>query len=257
MTDYPLTRERVLSTLKDVLEPLAYTHAMWEGGAAATGRLDAWSDIDLMVDVDDERVEEALALIEHTLERLSGIELRYRLPEPAWHGHTQVFYRLRDASPYLLLDLVIVHHSKEEKFLEPEIHGRAVFYFDKAGLARLPALDTAAWRARLRERLAALRVTFDLFQVLTLKELHRGNWLEALAYYQGYTLRPLVEVLNMRYRPARYNFSTRYAYSELPAGVARKLEALYFVGSGPELGVKRAEAEVWFYQACDDLEPDD
>jgi predicted nucleotidyltransferase len=253
MTEYALGHDRILAALKGALEPLEYTHAMWEGGAAAFGRADEWSDIDLQVDVDDDRVEEALALIERTIEALSPIELRYRLPEPTWHGHAQVFYRLRDASPYLLLDLVVLRHSNDVKFLEPEIHGPAVFYFDKAGLAQAPAFDAIAWQARLRERLAALRATFDLFQVLTLKELNRGNWLEALAYYQGYTLRPLLEVLNMRYRPTRYNFGSRYVYYELPAEVARRLESLYFVASGAAIAAKRAEAEAWFRQTCEDL----
>ena len=46
----PLTRAEILVTLRAALEPLPYTHALWEGGAAAFGRVDDWSDIDLQVD---------------------------------------------------------------------------------------------------------------------------------------------------------------------------------------------------------------
>ena len=49
----PLTRAEILVTLRAALEPLPYTHALWEGGAAAFGRVDDWSDIDLQVDADD------------------------------------------------------------------------------------------------------------------------------------------------------------------------------------------------------------
>jgi hypothetical protein len=47
---------------------------------------------------------------------------------------------------------------------------------------------------------------------LVKKEIYRGNPLEALSNYHACTLTPLVEVLRMRYKPARYNFHTRYAY---------------------------------------------
>ncbi len=246
MEAYPVTHDDVISALRAVLEPLDYTHAMWEGGAVAFDRFDTWSDIDLQIDVEDDRVEEALALIERTLESLSPIDLRHRLPEPTWHGHAQVFYRLRDTSPYLLIDLVVMRHSNSNKFLEAEIHGRALFHFDKSGVSRPPAFDMAAFRARLRDRLAALRVTFELFQVMTLKELNRGNPLEALAYYQGLTLRPLLEVLGMLYRPTRYNFGLRYVYYELPPDVVQKLEPLYFVSGAGDIAARRAEAEAWF-----------
>ena len=57
MPQPPLTRSAILTTLRQALEPLPYVHAMWEGGAAAFGRVDEWSDIDLQVDADDLRVK--------------------------------------------------------------------------------------------------------------------------------------------------------------------------------------------------------
>ena len=41
-------------------------------------------------------------------------------------------------------------------------------------------------------------MTFELFQMLTLKELNRHNDIEALVFYQSSTLRPLVEALNIK-----------------------------------------------------------
>ncbi len=35
-----LTREKILTALKTKLEPLSFTNAMWEGGAAAFNRVD-------------------------------------------------------------------------------------------------------------------------------------------------------------------------------------------------------------------------
>jgi CheY-like chemotaxis protein len=86
-----LTKKEIIYALCDALEPLEYTHALWEGGAAAFQRVDEWSDLDLLIDVDDEYVSDTLQVIEATLEKLSPIELKYEVPQPSWHGHAQVF----------------------------------------------------------------------------------------------------------------------------------------------------------------------
>ena len=247
-----LSFETILAQLTAGLEPLKYVQAMWEGGAASSGRRDAWSDIDLQIVVDDDCVEPAFQALESSLESLSPIDLKYELPQPTWHGHAQAFYRLKDASPFLLLDLCIMKASSVDKFLEPEIHGPAQVLFDKTGVtANIPPLDMDALSDRLKQRRQALRVTFDLFQVFITKELNRGNPIEAMAYYQAYTLRPLVEVLNMRYRPARSNFYTRYVYSELPDEVARRLEPLIFIRDQADLAEKHSQAGQWFHQEMD------
>jgi hypothetical protein len=244
-----LERQPILAALRAALEPLEYVYAMWEGGAAAFGRIDRWSDIDLMVDAQDERVGEVMALIETTLAGLSPLDLKYPLPEPTWHGHAQTFFRLVNAGPYLLLDVCVLRHSNPNRFIEREIHGEAVVHFDKAGVVQPAPLDQQALALRLAERLETLQVTFDLFQSLTLKELQRGNRIEALAFYNGYTLRPLLETLRIRFQPARYNFHTRYVYYDLPGEIVARLEALFFVKDAPDLERKRQAAEAWFYEA--------
>jgi hypothetical protein len=138
--------------------------------------------------------------------------------------------------------------------LTREIHGQAVFYFDKANVSQVAPLNPSDWNRRLRDRIATLRVTFEMYQILTLKELHRGNTLEALGFYNGYTLRPLVEVLRMRYDPPRYNFHTRYAHYNLPVDVVRKLESLFFVGNADDIRAKRMQAETWFYETLEQIQ---
>lgn len=91
-----------------------------------------------------------------------------------------------------------------------------------------------------------MAIQFNLFQVLSEKEIARGNWLEALAFYQGYTLRPLVEALRIKYSPYHYNFYTRYIHYELPAEVLSRLERLYFLHDPSSLTGARKEAEGWF-----------
>lgn len=249
-----LSREQILDALEYALKSRDDVFAMWEAGAASFDRVDAWSDIDLQVDVQDGHVAEIVSVIEATLATLSPIALRYEIPQPTWHGHAQVFYRLRDASEFLLLDLVVIQHSNANKFLEAEIHGRARVLFDKANVTTPPPFDHTAHAAKLRAHIATLGVTFELFQTLTLKELNRHNDIEALAFYQSYTLRPLVQVLRMQYAPTRYNFHTRYVYYDLPPEIVRELQALFFVASADELRVKRERAAAWFYATLNQLQ---
>jgi hypothetical protein len=256
MDEYRITREQVLAALCAGLEPLPYAHAMWEGGAVSWGRLDAWSDVDVQVDADDERVEEALAQVDRILESVSPIDLKLRMPDDAAGNYIQAFYRLRDASPYMLVDVAVMRHGAKSKFLEPEVHGPPIFYFDKSGVSRLPHFDLAAWQAsELGDWLTNLQTRFEIFQVNVLKELNRGNLVEAVGYYHACTLRPLLNALNMRYRPERHNFSTRYVYYELPAQVSARLERLFLPASLADLRAKQAEAQEWFRQVVGEIGP--
>ena len=252
-----LKREEIIDALRQRLEPLDFVLAMWEGGAAAFGRVDEWSDIDLQVAAEDDRIAEVFPVVEAVLLSLSPIDLQYEIPQPTWHGHAQTFYRLSNTSKFLLIDFVVMKRSSPLKFLEPEIHGNAVVHFDKANIVRIDPLDPGQQNAKLRERLIALRVTFDLFQILTLKELERHNDVEALGFYQGFTLRPLTEALRIQHAPARYNFHTRYIHYDLPAEVVRKLQELFFIKDAVDLRTKQAQAEDWFYRTLDEIHLDE
>lgn len=249
-----LTREPILNALENALQPLPYVQSMYQGGAAAFNRADQWSDIDLMVIVDDDHIPDTVAVFEKVLRDLSPVELRYELPQPTWHGHWQAFYILRDAGPFLMIDLCILKASNTNRFLEKEIHGDAVIHFDKTGLVKSPPLNAEAHFKQIKTRLETVRVTFELFQSLTQKELNRGNRIEAFTFYQAYTVRPLIEVLRMQYDPARYNFHTRYIYHYFPREVVQRLEPLFFVVDAQQLQTRLEEAQQFFHEAIDQVD---
>ncbi len=244
--DRQVERGDVLGVLQDALEPLDWVHAMWQGGAAAFGRVDEWSDIDLMVQASDDQVGEVLPVVETALESLSPIALRFELPMPTWHGHIQAFYRLTHSSEYLLIDLVVLAASADRRFLQPERHGDAVVVFDKHGSVVAEPIDRDTWRTRLASRLSTLRVTFPLFQCMVTKELNRGNDVDALTYYHAYTLRPLVELLRIRHTPFQHDFGTHYLQYDLPTEIVLELTELHFVGGPGQLIERQKRAEKLF-----------
>jgi hypothetical protein len=251
----PLSRDRIITTLVATLSRLDYVNAAWEGGAAAFDRVDEWSDIDLIIDVQDERADEAWGPIEQAIRTLGTIELCYPIPHPPLGLHAQRFYRLREAGPFLLLDLGLFKASTPDKLLDPATHGHAVVHFDRTGATRTPGVDAASRQAGLMARVDSLRVTFPLFQSLVTKELNRGNDIEALAFYHAWTLRPLVELLRIRHCPARYLFHTRYVQHDLPSAVVGRLSPMFFVRDAQDIAACRGEAERWVNALLEELLP--
>ncbi|MCJ7625409.1 MAG: hypothetical protein MUO76_18070, partial [Anaerolineaceae bacterium] len=129
-----ITREAIIETFTRTLEPLEYVHALWEGGAACFERVDEWSDLDLRVDVEDDHGDKIFPIVESALETLSPIDLKFEVPQPTWHGHYQTFYRLQDASKFLIVDFVVMQHSSPMKYTQREMHGSMRVHFDKAGV---------------------------------------------------------------------------------------------------------------------------
>ena len=136
-----MTRDVVIKTLVDALKPLDYVHAFYESGAIAFNRLDEWSDIDLYLVVDERKVDDSFAAVEAALRSVSPIRQKFAIPQLPWPGVSQAFYKLERASEYLLIDLAVIKLSGPEKFLAPEIHGKAIFYFNKSDGVKVPSAD--------------------------------------------------------------------------------------------------------------------
>lgn len=248
MNEKRLTRDTIIQTLADVLKPLSYVHAFWEGGAVAFNRVDEWSDIDLYLAVDDEKVEEAFIAVEKALKSLSPIKQKLDVPQLPWPGISQAFYKLENASEYLIIDLAVIKLSAPEKLLEPEIHGNVVFYFNKSDKIRCPRLGKDVFFKKVHERLQRLQVRFDMFNNFVQKEINRGNLLEAIDLYHNLTLATLIEALRIRYNPLHYDFKMRYVHYELPSKIIEKLKNLYFVKDGKDLQEKYPQAIKWFHK---------
>jgi len=246
-------RDEILVTLTAALEPLDYVNAMWEAGAISWGRLDRFSDIDIQLDVKDDRVKDAVKSVEKALKSLSPIQKRYEVFN-ASHGHWQCFYKLEKSTDFLLLDLCIIKHSAKDKFLERERHGEPVFYFNKHKSIKTKGLDKKAYANAIGVRLDRLKARLDLFNCFVEKELQRGNHLEAIDIYRSVVLGSLIEVLRMRYHPVHHDFGTRYLHYELPPTVVKKLKSFMYLKDEHDLRKKHKAALRWFYAIVSGLD---
>ena len=161
-------RQEIVSQLERVLEPRAGVHALWLEGADALGRVDAYSDLDLWLDVDAEHIEDVLALIQNSLTALGNIDLSFEDPHPD-PDIRQIMFHLTDSSPFLLIDICIQRHGRDI-VLDP--HADAVkVLFDRSNVIRFEARthDVTA-------KIASLQRRFELKQLWVKKELARANF---------------------------------------------------------------------------------
>lgn len=248
-----LSREAILKCLVDALEPLDYVNAMWQCGSAAFKRVDDWSDIDIIVDVEDDRLLEVFKICDAALESLAPIEKTHVSNQALSPGACQKAYKFKGTSKYSIIEICAVKNSSPEKFLQREIHGDIIVCFDKKNVTVHKPLDKKAFAESLKNRLLKTDNFFNLYQFLVDKELNRHNYIEALAFYNNFCINPLLLVLRMKYKPFRFEFKTRYIYYDLPADVVKEVNDLFFVKDGEDLRLKHEKAIKWFNELVSEL----
>jgi len=243
-----INRTQLIATLRQALENNPAVCAAWEGGSAAFTYMDDLSDVDAVVVVEDDAVDAVFDAVEAALAALSPIDLRHDITGAV--GYQQRFYRLRDASPFLVVDLVLLRRGDPLLFREVELHGKGTTWLDRYNLLNTKHLDAQADLAQAKARLPALKSAFDMFQHIPTKERLRGRAVEALSFYHAMTLRPLVEALRIRHCPHLRNFGLRYLDRDLPADVVARIQQLMFVSDLDDLERKHALAQAWFWETA-------
>ena len=243
-------RARISDAVTGALKPKPGVLAGWEGGSAAFNSLDAYSDIDLEYLVaDDASLDELYASAEHALEGVSPIIARHA---PSLGR----YYRLRDTNAFLLVDLVFLRVGDPDRRLETERHGEKRVLFDKGTWLQPTPLDEPTLAMARSRRLAELRTWFPMSQVFVRKAILRGQHVEAVNAYWACTLKPLADLLRIRYAPARWDFGVRYLDRDLPAGVYGQVRALALVADLGDLEIKLARATAWGAELLRELAPE-
>ena len=234
------------TSLRELLQAREEVVAVWEGGAAATGFLDQYSDLDLLIVTSRPAADEIFALLDEHFQNLYGIQRRFRMPEPAWHGLSQCFYLLEGMPPCFYCDIAVTNADNPRKFTEPDRHGRAPVWFDKTGVyteSPTPPEEIG----QLGNRLWHIATDVDWLSLIELeKALARGNWVAAQMNYHMFVNRHLVLLLNLKFRPAKADFGIRYAERDYPPEAATKLADLLRIASLEDIAAKLPVARNWF-----------
>lgn len=238
MIDHSL-RDRIATAVTEALRPLPAVLAGCEGGSAAFGTVDAYSDIDLgYLVTDDASFDLLYASAEAAIESVSPIIASYT----PCKGR---YYKLKDGGDFLLVDLIFTRVGDPDHELDVERHGNLVLLFDKGDWLQRRPLDEEALALKRLERYRELQTLFPMSQVFVRKAILRGQHVEAVNAFWACTLKPLAELLRMRYCAVRWDFGVRYLDRDLPAAVYAQVRDLAFVKDLGDLEVKLATATAW------------
>lgn len=244
-------RKKVLKTMIDALQPRPDILAVWEGGSAATGTKDQYSDIDLCV-LANSAQRPILDHIQKSLEVLN-IEHTWQTQKSFFgEGLMQRVIILKDSPKFFLIDVGVFdqnHPQLLKEFLEVERHGEQIIYFDKIGVIKQGHTDAAEVFKKHKLRVDELNDGFVVYKSLVLKEIARGKAIDAIAFYQSGLVRPLVEIMGMIYRPFKSDFGLRYLHKDFPEESQDLIKQLMYVSSVEDLSSKIPRLEKAFHTA--------
>ena len=232
-------RDRISRAICEALRPLPVVLAAWEGGSAAFGAVDGYSDIDLNVLVDNDAASDALyAAAEASLETVSPIIASHFVPPGR-------YYKLQDGGEFLLVDLCFFRAGAADHPIDVERHGQIVPLFDKGDWLRPTSTGKDALAIKRDRRYRELQTWFPMSQSFVRKAILRGQHVEAVTAFWAYTMKPLAELLRMRYCAERWDFGMRYLDRDLPPAVYRQVRDLAFIQDLEDLKEKLATASAW------------
>ena len=228
------SRTEAVNKIKDFVITHNTISAAWEGGSVATGFDDDLSDLDLCMVCKEKDKETVLTDMVNFLKETFGQENMYRLPEPTYHGFSQVFFKTKQTPELFYVDFVVMSEDQEDKYIEASRHGKAQVWVEKYKLDKSDRSNDKI--AELCSALYKKTVDVDFLIILELKKaLGRKNFSEAFPVYYSFLTRYLAVLLNIKHRPAKADFGTRYIYRDYPVKDYKVIENAMKVSNMDEL----------------------
>ena len=123
-------RRRIKDAIVSAIRERNDVDGCWEGGSAATGRIDEFSDLDLVIVASLSAADEIFSAVESAISTAGEISHRWHVDPPPFRDTAQRFYFLADAPRFFAVDCVVVNTSGIAQFLERERHGEPQIEFD-------------------------------------------------------------------------------------------------------------------------------
>ena len=244
-------RNQVIEAILEGIKDHPDIYAAWEGGSLATGTVDQFSDIDFNI-LAKAPIKPILDIVQNTLQKFQVLHT-WQAGKSFWgEGMAQRVVVLKDSPKYFSVDIGIFDLADTKlltDFMEVERHGTPKIFFDRLGLINERHTDAAALFEKQKLRADELCQGFPIFKTLVLKEIERGQPIDAIGFYQMGLVRPYIEVLGMLRRPFKYDFGMRYIHKSFPLEEQKVIEELSYVASFSDLPEKLIKVEQSFYTA--------
>ncbi len=228
-------RQIICKELNNFLYQEKHVLAVWEGGSVATGFADKYSDLDLVIVVNDDEIERMFDKLDQFIDKNYKILRKFRVPEPTWHGFSQTFYQAKDVPEYFYFDISIMKKSLKDKFLDTARHGNPKIWFEKEQFVFALTENKDEIESRVK-RLYKMATATDFITIFEIKKaIQRGLYTEAYPLYFTFIVRHLVVMLNIIHRPEKVDFNLRYIYRDYPKADYELIESALQISNINEL----------------------
>lgn len=216
-------RQKVIEHLQKNLNERSDIHALWIEGSVAQGHADEYSDLDIWLSVDDDKIFTIYEDIEQILAEIAPIDFRYVVKNKGELGH--IAYHLEGMSEFLTIDLNTQGISRDTKLVEGVDDAKVIF--DKKQVVDFrvyPPHDGNVDEARKR-----LGDYYKLINLSVRKSVERNKPLEALYYYH-LILRYATKFLRLKHGlHEKTDYDLKHIYQDLPENETKQLEKFYSV----------------------------
>lgn len=231
-------KQKIIEHLKQNLEQRPDVYAFWLEGSVAQGFADEYSDIDLWLSVDDDKIFTIYDDIEPILAEIAPIDFRYQIKNTGELGH--IAYHLKGMSEFLTIDINTQGISRDVKLVDGV--DEATVIFDKKQVVDFrvyPPRDNNLDEARKR-----LGDYYALISRSVIKSFKRNKPLEALHYYH-LILRYATKFLRLKHGwHEKADYDLKHIYRDLPEAETKNIERFYDIRAGEIEGIL-PELETW------------
>ena len=219
---------KIIETLKVHLQQLDSVHAMWLEGSYAEGDNDSYSDLDIWLSVDDDKLRIIYDEVEKALETIAPIDFKLIVKPTGELGHN--VYHLRGMSEFLSLDINTQKLSRDIRLTEGIDIYKTIF--DKNEI--IQTSQRKPFDFDKEHEISELLKFIDYAFLSVKKNTLRGKKLEAQEYYRNI----LVHILEFLRKQAgiseKVDFGFKHVYKDIPRNQAEKLEGFYFAEPNDE-----------------------
>ena len=213
-------------------------YAFWVEGSAPQGYADEFSDIDLWLSVDDDKIFMVYDDIEQILSEIAPIDFRYVVKNKGELG--QNVYHLEGMSEFLTVD-VNTQGVSRDVYLVKGIDDAEVI-FDKQNIVKFKEREPA--NVDIEAKRKKLQGFYEQMRPSVLKNVRRGKSLEVLYYYH-LILRYATKFLRLKHGwHEKTDFDLKHIYRDIPEAEVKNLERFYDVPTS-EIESVLSELEAW------------
>lgn len=217
---------KIIEHLRNELEVRNDIYAFWIEGSAPQGYADEFSDIDLWLSTDDDKIFTIYGDIEAILSEIASIDFKYVVKTKGALG--QNVYHLQGMTEFLTIDVNTqsINRDPNESYLVKGIDD-ATIIFDKRGVVRFKEREPA--NIDIEAKRKKLQGFYKQMHPSLLKNVRRGKSLEALYYYH-LILRYATKFLRLKYGwHEKADFDLKHIYRDIPETEVESLERFYDV----------------------------